>query len=201
MSKQLGRRDALRIEALHAAVAFAASAEPEVVLLAVADDCFGWLVRHETEKLAVSVKVTRPDGTVAFTAQLTQSAGEGNTPLMTAMFDADTATITIEPEDSMNQPTGDSLTVAQSDNGTPTTGGAPATPGTIANVTYTTDDNGAITDVTVAPVATGSVTITVSDPSAPGVAPFTNTFDVAAGATASLVGAVTVNAGANSPSA
>jgi hypothetical protein len=117
------------------------------------------------------------------------------------MFDADTATITIEPEDSMNQPTGDSLTVAQSDNGTPTTGGAPATPGTIANVTYTTDDNGAITDVTVAPVATGSVTITVSDPSAPGVAPFTNTFDVAAGATASLVGAVTVNAGANSPSA
>jgi hypothetical protein len=200
MSQQfLGRRDQLRVEALHAAVSRLDAGDQGV--LQSADAYFAWLVRHETAKLAISVQVTRPDGTVAFVGQITQSAGEGNTPLMTAMQDADTATIVLNPEDSMGQPTGDTLSITQDDGGTPTTGGAAATPGSVANVTYATDANGKATDVTLSPVAEGTVTITVSDPSAPDVAPFVNTFNVAPGQTASIVGTVTVNTGANTPPA
>jgi hypothetical protein len=203
MSQQfLGRRDQLRVAALGIAAARVAPEEADAVLAREADFCFGWLARHETARLAVSVQVTRPDGTVAFAGQYAQFAGEGNTPLMTAMQDTDTATITIEAEDSMGEPTGDSLTITQSDGGTPTTGGAPATPGSAANVTYEVANG--ITTVTLAPVAGGSlgdVTVTVDDPSAPAVAAFTNTFTISASATQSLVGTVTVNTGANNPPA
>jgi len=192
---ELSAREQLRIEALHAAVGVAAEF-PDV--LQTADDYFAWLVRHEAQQVAISVTVTRPDGSVVSLQQLTQSAGEGNPPLMTAMQDIDTATITMEPEDSMGQPTGDTLTITQDDGGTPGAPGA-STAGSVANITYTVADG--VTTITLAPVAEGSVTLTVSDPSAPNVAPFTNVFTVSASATASLVANITVNPGANQPPA
>jgi hypothetical protein len=191
---QLSRRDILRVEALR----LAAGRGPEV--FREADDNFAWLIRRETVKIKVVSQVIR-DGEVIWTDQVTVGTPEGNEPLMTAMQDADTATITLEPEDSMGEPTGDSLVVTQDDGGTPTTGGAPATPGSVANITYALDSTGKITDITLAPVGIGNVTVTVNDPSAPSVAPFVNTFSVAAGETSSLVANITVNTGANTPPA
>ena len=197
---RLTRRDILRIEALRRAVELLPQVSEGLELFQLADACFGWLVRRETTQMKATTQVMR-DGKVVWASQVTVSGPEGNTPLMTAMFDADTATIVLDPQDSMGQDTGDALTVTQSDGGTPGVGGAAGTPGSVASVIVNTDPDGKATDVTVSPVATGSVTITVDDPSAPAVAAFVNTFDVAAGATASIVGTVTVNTGANTPPA
>jgi hypothetical protein len=200
LSDALTRREQLRIAAVSLAGARVAGVPGNAALFQEADAIFGWLVRPETTQIKATTQVLR-DGDVIWVGQVTVSGPEGNTPLMTAMFDADTATIVLDPKDSMGQDTGDALTVTQSDGGAPGVGGAAGTPGSVASVTVNTDANGKATDVTLTPVATGSVTITVDDPSAPDVAAFVNTFDVAAGATSSIVGIVTVNTGANTPPA
>jgi|HubBroStandDraft_2_1064218.scaffolds.fasta_scaffold262521_1 hypothetical protein len=200
LSDALTRREQLRIAAVSLAGARVAGVPGNAALFQEADAIFGWLVRPETTRIKATTQVLR-DGDVIWVGQVTVTEPGGNA-LMTAMQDTDTATITIEPEDSMSEPTGDSLTITQSDGGTPTTGGATATPGSAANVTYDVADG--VTTVTLAPVAGGSlgdVTVTVDDPSAPSVAAFVNTFTISASATQSLVGTVTVNTGANTPPA
>jgi hypothetical protein len=191
----LSARDELRICALNAALGLSPANLDD--LFRTADACFAWLARHKTAQLRVSVQVTHDDA-VTWTGQFTQGR-ERTSPVMTAMQDVDTATISVEPEDSMGQATSDSLAITQDDGGTPTTGGAAATPGSVANVTYEVANG--ITTVTLAPVAEGTVTLSIADPSSPDLAPWTNTFTVSASATSQLVASVQVNAGANTPPA
>jgi hypothetical protein len=191
----LSARDELRICALNAALGLSPLSLGE--LFQSADACFAWLARHKTAQLSISTMVIHGEA-VVFAGQFTQGR-ERKPPVMTAMQDVDTATISVEPEDSMGQETGDSLAITQDDGGTPTTGGAAATPGSVANVTYEVASG--ITTVTLAPVAEGTVTLSIADPSAPDLAPWTNTFTVSASATSQLVANVTVNAGANTPPA
>lgn len=196
MPESLSGRERLRISALETALELTGPATA-AQLFAEADACYAWLARHPTVQLSIRTEVLR-GGEAVFAGQFTQGR-ERTPPVMTAMQDVDNAVITVEPKDSMGQDTGDSLVVTQDDGGTPTTGGAAATPGSVANVTYMVANG--ITTATLDPVAEGTVTLSIADPSAPDVAPWTNTFTVSASATSQIVASVQVNAGANPPPA
>jgi hypothetical protein len=136
-----------------------------------------WLARilaPQATSITATVTVTDQHGHVT-----TQFTSQGGTMADVAMTMDDTATLTAEPEDDHGDPTSDTLTFTGSDGGTVLTLLAA---GDVCTAT---------------PVAEGTATVTVADPSAPNAAPWVVNFTVGPGATASVQGTVTVNTGAN----
>lgn len=135
-----------------------------------------WLARiisPATVSIAFSLTVTDQRGRVKY--QFTSPGGA-----MSVSFTMDdTCTLSAQPEDDHGDPTGDSLSFAGSDGGTV--------------LTLAPSGNTCL----LTPVAEGTSTVTVSDPSAPGVAAATIDVTVGPGATASIVVTSTVNTGAN----
>ena len=136
---------------------------------------YAWLLSRVTTQFRVSVEVSRAGKTIA------THYPPAEEQFMTAITVDDTATIGVAPEDDHGDATADQLTWSASDGG--------------AVATLTVDPS--TQSATLAPVAEGHVDVTVSDPSAPNLAPFVASFDVGAGPTSQLVGTVTVNQGAN----
>jgi len=131
-----------------------------------------------TAWMGADVTISRGTTVRAF-YQFTDAEGEH---LMTAMTMDDTADIVISTTDDHGDPTADQLSWVASDGG--------------ANLTLTVSDD--TQSAHVAPVAEGTgITVTVTDPSAPGAPAFVASFDIGPGPTSQLVGTVTVNAGAN----
>jgi hypothetical protein len=138
-------------------------------------DYYHWMDSGTTTTFRLAVDVSRAGSVIATHYPPYEEQ------FMTAITIDDTASVSVLPEDDHADPTADLLTWSASD------GGAVVT----LNVDATTHA------ATLVPVAEGHVDVTVSDPSAPALAPFVASFDVGPGATSQLAGTVVVNAGAN----
>jgi hypothetical protein len=164
-----------RIHAADLAVRALAGQEPgEQQARTWMDFFYGWIVAPETTSLHASLAIEDAKGHI--TTSLTST--DGGT-MSTAMTMDDTATVVISTEDDHGDPTSDTLTTTTSDNGTV--------------MTWAQSGN----TFTGTPVAEGESILTVSDPSAPSVAPFVADLTVGPGATSQIQGTVTVNTGAN----
>jgi hypothetical protein len=136
-----------------------------------------WLARilaPQATSITATVTVTDQHGRV-----ITQFTSQGGT-MATAITMDDTLTVAAMPEDDHGDVTADQLSWSGSD------------AGAVLTLAVSADTQ----SVTATPVAEGSSTITVSDPSASGV---TGTLDVTVGpgATSQIVLTPTVNTGAN----
>ncbi len=131
-----------------------------------------WLASSSTARLAVNLMVTAANGTQP--VRISNSNGGRMSTAMTV--DDANVMITVQPEDDHGDATADMLTWTADDNGSLLTA-------TLSADTHTW---------TGVPVAEGTVTITVSDPSAPNLAPFTAEIVIGPGATSQLVGSVVV---------
>jgi len=156
-------------------LAIGANMPPTPALAALWQDF--WLARilaPQATSITATVTVTDQHGHV--TAQFTSQGGA----MATAITMDDTLTVAALPEDDHGDVTADQLSWAGSD------------AGAVLTLTVSADSQ----SVTATPVAEGSSTITVTDPSAPGVA---GTLDVTVGpgATSQIVLTPTVNTGAN----
>jgi len=138
------------------------------------DFWLGRILAPQTTSITVTVTVTDQHGRV-----ITQFTSPGGT-MATAITMDDTLTVAAMPEDDHGDVTADQLSWSGSD------------AGAVLTLAVSTDTR----SVTATPVAEGSSTITVSDPSASGV---TGTLDVTVGpgATSQIVLTPTVNTGAN----
>ena len=168
----LVRVDELRVAALSAAVSEVDRNSPTDVI----KDRFITFLRLLTIPagvLACQVKVLDGKGNTLISA-----ATQGGR-IMTAMTVDQTATISVLPEDDHGDVTADMLTWVADDGGT------------IGALTVAADSHSA-TFVPNNPGGEGTVNITVSDPNAPQLAPFTAQLVIGPGATASLVGSVSV---------
>lgn len=166
----------IREQALDFAIRALGTGQPSREYLAYAETFFAWAVSREAVQLLVTVRIFNEQGKQ--TAVYTSRGGN----FMTALTMDDTATIEIKPEDDHGDVTADQITWTFSDNGT----------------VFSTSTSADTHTVTLTPVAEGTgVTVTATDPSSPDLAAFTATFDVGPGPTSQLVGAVTVNTGAN----
>ena len=138
------------------------------------DFFYGWIVAPATTSFHASLAVKDAKGHTLTTLTST----DGGT-MSTAMTMDDTVTVTIATEDDHGDPTSDTTTDTTSDNG--------------SVLNWVQDGN----TWTGTPVAEGESVLTVSDPSAPDVAPFVADITVGPGATSQIAGTVTVNTGAN----
>jgi hypothetical protein len=164
-----------RQAALEAAITALGTTQPIDQYLLYADAFFAWIVRPETVAFQVVVRIYTK-------GKLSATYETGGGTFMTAMTMDDTATVAITPEDDHGDVTADAITWTFSDNGT------------VFSTAIAADTH----SVTLTPIAEGSaVSVTATDPTSPSLAAFSATFDVGPGATSQLVGAVTVNTGAN----
>jgi hypothetical protein len=139
------------------------------------DYWFAYLVAPPTTNLSLSITVVNNHGRVE-----AQAASSNGGTMATAMTMDDTLTVAAQPEDDHGDVTGDQLAWTATDGGT------------VLTLVVSADTQ----SVTATPVAEGSSTITVSDPTAPGV---TGSVDVTVGPgpTSQIVVTPTVNTGAN----
>jgi hypothetical protein len=139
-----------------------------------ADFWLGYLLAHESASITVALAIQGPDGKI--TNQILSMDGAA---MATNMTVDDTITLTVKTEDDHGDPTSDAIVFASDDNGTV--------------ITWTTD--GLVS--TGKPVAEGTVNVSISDPSAPSLAPTAVAITVGAGATSQISVDATVNPGAN----
>lgn len=148
-------------------------------LVTEAEKIIPWINKADVAaQLIGKLTVKFQDGTVEVTT------AEGNHVSTSMSVDDQSVTISVNPEDDHGDATSDQITFSNDDPNS-----------AVLNGTVSADGK----SWTGSPVAEGTVNFTVSDPSAPDVAPFTAQVVVEAGPTSQLVGTVTVTPAASAP--